>query len=471
MSASNLSKIDASPTKAFFVQMLTRDIELEDAILDLLDNCVDGIQRNLDDNANEDKPYQGFWAKITFSKDGFKIEDNCGGIPLIIAQQYAFRMGRPPRSLDDRVYTIGTYGIGMKRSIFKMGRSCAIISQTENDAFEVTISPSWLSDDSNWDLPFTEIPRRLGENGTIIEVKNLYESISEEFSNTRIYNSLFNRISQHYSYILHKGFRVKVNNSLVPAKPLSLLWDGEETIGNSNTIAPFLYQTNKDGVEVRLAVGFYRSIASKEEVDDETSGTRRTKENAGWTIVCNDRVVLYCDRTILTGWGEERVPSYHPQFIAISGIVYFRSKDAKKLPITTTKRGIDASSELYLEVKKYMREGLKYFTAYTNKWKEHVIDEKERIKQTTPVSPQKIFDVIPSTSWTKVRNRKDEKKYVPPLPEPPSENGSMKKRVIRFSRFIEEIKLLANYFENPDLSPSDIGNECFEKVLEQAENE
>ena len=33
------------PTKEFFVGMLTRDIELNDAILDLLDNCLDGVVR------------------------------------------------------------------------------------------------------------------------------------------------------------------------------------------------------------------------------------------------------------------------------------------------------------------------------------------------------------------------------------------------------------------------------------------
>ena len=48
-SAKNKGKsIEASPTKAFFVQMLTRDIDLKAAILDLLDNCVDGIHRTLD---------------------------------------------------------------------------------------------------------------------------------------------------------------------------------------------------------------------------------------------------------------------------------------------------------------------------------------------------------------------------------------------------------------------------------------
>ncbi len=34
-------KAKASPTKAFFVRMITRDIALEDCVLDLLDNSVD----------------------------------------------------------------------------------------------------------------------------------------------------------------------------------------------------------------------------------------------------------------------------------------------------------------------------------------------------------------------------------------------------------------------------------------------
>lgn len=36
------NSINASPTKNFFVEMLTRDIDLKDAILDLLDNCFAG---------------------------------------------------------------------------------------------------------------------------------------------------------------------------------------------------------------------------------------------------------------------------------------------------------------------------------------------------------------------------------------------------------------------------------------------
>ncbi|WP_072395132.1 hypothetical protein [Hyphomicrobium sp. CS1GBMeth3] len=35
-------KVDANPTKAFFVRMITRDIALEDCVLDLIDNSIDG---------------------------------------------------------------------------------------------------------------------------------------------------------------------------------------------------------------------------------------------------------------------------------------------------------------------------------------------------------------------------------------------------------------------------------------------
>src|SRR5438874_13660935 len=95
------SIIYAGPTKRFFVSMLTRDIELKDAILDLLDNCVDGAMRSRRSaTAGNENAYAGFYAKITVSQDGFEIKDNCGGIPRDIAENSAFVLGRPDMSRD-----------------------------------------------------------------------------------------------------------------------------------------------------------------------------------------------------------------------------------------------------------------------------------------------------------------------------------------------------------------------------------
>src|SRR6266436_3973484 len=98
--------VDASPVKSFFVSMLTRDIKLEEAILDLLDNCVDGILRTATRRRNSKKPYSGFSADIDFSKDTFCISDNCGGIPWDL-HSYAFRMGRADDRPDDAPGTVG----------------------------------------------------------------------------------------------------------------------------------------------------------------------------------------------------------------------------------------------------------------------------------------------------------------------------------------------------------------------------
>ena len=72
----------ASPTKQFFVSMLTRDISLADAILDLLDNCLDGAMRLADGNGVD---YAKHFVDIEIAEDHFSIADNCGGIPRDVA--------------------------------------------------------------------------------------------------------------------------------------------------------------------------------------------------------------------------------------------------------------------------------------------------------------------------------------------------------------------------------------------------
>lgn len=464
--------IDASPTKAFFVEMLTRDIELEDAILDLLDNCIDGIHRIKHEELDQHEiSYEGFYAKISTTETSFEIQDNCGGIPLTTAQNYAFRMGRPQGQLiDENFYTIGTYGIGMKRAIFKMGQESQVISVHKDDAFQVVFSQSWLAQDNEWDLPLEDIEKEDKDEGTYIKITNLYPAISQQFSspNGVLLNSLSRRISQHYSFIIQKGFDVYLNGSKISPQNNYLLLD--QDYGNNeknNEISPFLYQGTRNDVEIILAIGFYRKTISEEELEDEVSGTRRRSEEAGLTIICNDRVVVYCDKTRLTGWGEATVPSYHPQFIAITGIVHFRSKNARALPLTTTKRGIDASSDVYLYTKDFMREGLKLFTSYTNRWKKDLLNESRRIEQAKPQSIKEIFSKVSLSEgkWTKVNNRASEKKYIPNLPKPIVVNSNS--QTIKFIKLTEEIKTVSDFlFEDDSISASKVGEACFQYVLD-----
>lgn len=461
--------VRATPTKRFFVSMLTRDIELQDAILDLLDNCVDGILRSTKKKkkANAEKPYEGYWAKIIFNPKRFQIADNCGGIPIELARNYAFMMGRPHDEGDSDIPTVGMYGIGMKRAIFKMGSSSKVISQTSTEAFEVSIGKKWMADDNDWELPLKFVRNPMKESGVIIDISDLHTGVGNAFSDvgSSFAQEFTTTVAQHYSFIINKGFKVFVNNKPVEPKRMTLLWSTLGRTPGGKGIAPYLYNATLDGVDVRLAVGFYDQMLSEDELDEEQV-TRRSKEDAGWTIICNDRVVLHNDKTRISGWGEAGVPSYHTQFIGISGIVYFQSNDAWKLPITTTKRGVDTSSELYLYVKDFMREGLKKFTSYTHAWKQDTKEERALSSRAERIPISKILAMKPDKQWTKVRNRPNELKFNPQLAQPVSENP---RRQIRFSKPLGDIELVAEHlFGDATVDPSTVGEECFDRTYKKA---
>lgn len=57
----NTNVIEGNPTKKFFIEMITRDISIEDAIVDLLDNSIDGANRI------NSAIYDGLWIKLTIN--------------------------------------------------------------------------------------------------------------------------------------------------------------------------------------------------------------------------------------------------------------------------------------------------------------------------------------------------------------------------------------------------------------------
>lgn len=452
--------VDASPVKSFFVSMLTRDILLEDAILDLLDNCVDGILRS--NNKNGARPYKGFEAKINFDANSFSISDNCGGIPRKL-RDYAFRMGRAPDRPDDAHGSVGVYGIGMKRAIFKIGDKCLISTRNADDQYEVSIEPHWIKDEDNWNLPVRSTENSLPHDGTIVKIEQLHAGISEKFGSMveSFSTELKRKIATHYAYIIEKGLKVTVNDELVECLTTKLVFDDDK----SNSIKPYVFKSEIDGVQIFLTVGFTRPIPSDNEMTDEKEVTRYSTIDAGWTIVCNNRVVLYCDRSELTGWGEANVPRYHTQFIAIAGILEFQSDDPSKLPTTTTKRGIDASSSLFLQVKNHMRMGMRLFTNYTNKWKGREDDSKKQIEKGKRLS---LFNLKESVERLNLRATKRPigKQFKPKLPLPQKNEPSSRR--ISFVKEEQKISTVADYLRDIDMPPSEVGEKCFDLIHSEA---
>lgn len=459
-------KATAIPTKQFFVSMLTRDISLRDAILDLIDNCLDGALRLAD---GEEVDYAQHYVKIKLSSDQFIIMDNCGGISRDIAINYAFKMGR---ELDDKrdleTETIGMYGVGMKRAIFKMGRNALVRTRNKEETFEVPITSIWL-DAKNWDpLPINDvyaIDDNLTVPGTVIQVCDLYPGVSRHFSNEGFLNEVRTAIAEHFTIFLQRGLKVEVNEEDVKPVFVEVLVSKRE-----DGPAPFIFKKRIDGVLVSITVGLNSGRSIDEDEEDELLfDDKRSSATAGWTVLCNDRAVIVGDKSRLTGWGDG-IPMYHDQFIVITGIVEFRSNNAEKLPITTTKRALDTSSNVWLESLVKMKEGIRIFISYTNQWKNHPrADQTKYWHDAIPHSLTSAIQVVGQRQSAKKNSEYIE--YNPykskVLPEPEGKIPSSRRIV--FSKPIEDIRLVSKMlFDSQNEKPGIVGDKCFDLILNKA---
>ena len=461
----SLTELHSDPTKTFFVDMLTRDISLEDAILDLLDNCVDGALR-ASQGTKEKKKFSGYRADIQFSNNRFAISDNCGGIPEENLK-YAFTHGRPPGQGDVGIATVGIYGIGMKRAIYKLGIEATVATKCKTLACEVPFTKSWMSNNS-WILPLQGTKQQFESDGTIVEVTSLRAEVKQAFGiGLRDFErKLTELISEHYAYIIGDGFSVSINDKKVKGKPIDLSF--QKINKNTTGMQPYFWQRETGSVRVFLAVGFYAEPPSKNEIDESTSEDENWKsEHSGWTVLCNHRVVAYCDKTFLTGWGDKPIPRFHDQFNAIRGIVVFESDNAALLPTTTTKRGLDTGKALYAQVKNVMKDGLRLFIDSTNKWKGETKKSREMLRS-PEIRQLGLEELRHEAAKLLTNNRGGSGGQIskPRLPEPLRPEQLIH---IRYARMKDEIQAVGLYLlGDEDAAPSEVGEKCFEQILKKA---
>lgn len=273
-------------------------------------------------------------------------------------------------------------------------------------------------------------------------------------------------ISQIFALIIRRGFNVRLNDKPVTPESFDLLTT-TDLEDNESGIDTYKYKSRINDVAINIAIGFYRPLASVDEIERENKQSR-SSSNAGITVICNDRIVLFRDKGRVAGWGNKPVPAFHNQFICIAGIVRFTSKESLNLPLTTTKRGLDLSSPVYWYALEYMKEGLKKFTDFTNQWK-----GREKEKEVSKIFEKAVYkdslEIIKSTEeekWRKVPKAKyDDVRINPPLPKP--ENRNTKARITYFKEK-EDVSLVAEYlFGDSSANPSDVGSRCFDLKLEQ----
>ncbi len=432
--------IHAEPTKDLFIYMLVRDIPLIRAIIDLVDNSVDGAT-HLQSNEN----YEGLWIKILVNEEYFQIQDNCGGITVNDAEEYAFKFGRA-NDAELTPKSIGRFGIGMKRAFFKIGKKFTVESTTSSSKFVVSEDVEEWKKKDEWTFEFSEVQEdsdyESNDIGTRILIEKLHENVSDDLGLENFISQLKQELTIAYSLKINKGLSISINDEVLSPTPLN--FRTSDTI----KVAKFEKEYNYFGsheIDTPVQVRLYAGVSD------------RNLNEGGWYVFCNERMVLEADQTEIMGWGTKSgFPKYHADFAFFRGYAFFESDDAAYLPWTTTKTGIDYDSPIYKAIKQQVSELTVPVLTFLRK----MADEKSRVER-GEISESLLEQAYLQTSLNSVFEANTSTTFQ--IPEqsaiPPRQNRG----TIQYNKTIEEIELVKELLNVS--SNKEVGEKTFDYYL------
>ncbi len=459
--------VEAGAEKRFFIEMLTKDIELLPAIVDLVDNSVDGARA-----LHPDGDLSGQWVKIEFGDDSFTISDNSGGIAVDIARHYAFRFGRS-KDFTGVKRSVGQFGVGMKRAIFKIGRAFAVTSAHSGETgtgdgsrFELNVDVEQWAVQDEWTFQFESVEEDVAlaadeEAGTVISVTRLHSSVQDDLSDPAIVQALRTELRVRHQESIQSGLTLYLNSDkpLVASRP---------SLQASDVIQPVFKEFTVPGadggnVDVKLYAGTVAPPKRDKNADPEDEGQAENFQDpgdAGWYLFCNDRLLLVADRTPLTGWGNPAA-AYHPQYRSFRGFVYLSADDASLLPWNTTKTAVDRDSPVFRVVQSEMKTVLVAVQAVINRAKQvrsRLEDEEPKpdILAALDETPDKPIDSL-TTSSTMVTP--------PPPPAKPKTPSTPKVQRVQYTVDPDKFNEVAEALDAS--SGSEVGRLTFDYFYEQ----
>jgi hypothetical protein len=394
-SASKAFVVNTQPTKQVVVSGLTKDATVRACIFDLTDNSIDAARNRLfaapNENEVRDLPdsFADFKITLHVDKQGVKIQDNCGGIPVDNLRDMVLRFGRP----SSHELGIGAYGVGLNRAIFKLGRRTHLSTDTGSQRAELILDVEKYLADDEWGLPASEFAST-GNVGTEIELRSPPDEIAEELGGKDFAAELCDEIGRRYGRFLSRGLALVINGSHAIPHEISLRENGPFPIENK------FYRT-ADGVAIFIKVGEHAQHRFKGESGYSAEANKQLTGEYGWTIYCNDRAILIADTTPAVGWYTK----FHSEFYGFVASVSFVASDPSKLPWNTTKTDVDLNNSAYKTALDDMRRFSEGWRTFTDRYK-----KARRDHAAIPPAPAAQGTSAPASP------RSGDRSVVPPAP-------------------------------------------------------
>lgn len=429
--------VDTSPTKEVVVSSLTRDASVDACIFDLIDNAIDAARNTTFEISRADEShillesYEGFTIELSLSGSEFKIEDNCGGIPVSRLSQSVLRFGEP----STQHMGIGVFGVGLNRALFKIGKVSTLDTDTGSQRATLTLdADKYLEKEDDWSLQAVQLPSA-GRRGTTITIRDLPPDISSDFADPERPRTLRAEVGRRYGRFLEKGLVVKVNGVAAEGRTIPYRQGG-----------PFdeeykVYRA-ENGVSVHIRYGEHRDHRFMKEADYDRARNASLTPEYGWTVYCNDRAIIVSDIDWKTGWDN-----FHTEFYGFVGEVSFVGSNPGTLPWNTTKTDVDLNNPTYQKALEDMRR-------FNTKWRSFA-DQRKRAPapQLTPIPPP--TQKPPPTTGRPAggpASKPPPPKKPPPAPRKPDHNSTQEILPADLSESLCQDKLLALVHEGKDFN-------------------
>ncbi|MCP5352050.1 MAG: ATP-binding protein [Chromatiales bacterium] len=337
---SNPIRVDTSPTKVAVVDSLIRDATTIACLFDLLDNAVDAARHSIvakgaaaqNDKLGLPTSYAGYKVALFASPTSVTVNDNCGGIDIKSFRKSVLRFGE--RSDDE--YSIGVYGVGLNRALFKLGESSTVESDDGTTVGQVAIERDKYLRTRGWTLPAHWEKSSGKKTGTTITISKLTKETHNDLANPGFVHAVRSQISKRYTRFLSKGMRIEFNEESLDAWPIPWREDSPfEPIVDERVCS--------NGVHATIRAIQHREFFFAAELGLEGNKAKTPSwviEECGWYAFCNDRGVVLADRSAKTGWNSV----WHAEFNGFVGVVDFVSPNPAALPWDTTKSDLDTAN-------------------------------------------------------------------------------------------------------------------------------
>ncbi|MFG0414632.1 ATP-binding protein [Pseudomonas sp. zjy_8] len=360
--------VDTRPSKEVVVNSLTRDIAIDACIFDLIDNSIDAardtifkINKDLDRGAPPET-YSGYKIDLTIDGTSLVISDNCGGISPDLLEKSALRFGEK----SSHNLGIGVFGVGLNRAIFKIGKSTTINTDTGLERCLIEIKTDEYLSSADWSLPASKLPSE-GRKGTKITTTELSSETSQLFADSEWIDKLQRETGIRYGKQIAKGLEISINKLSIEPRIVEIRQDSPY-----NSQSKFF---RVGSTTIYIEAGQHIKHRFSAEVDYDKEKNAELTDEYGWTVYCNERAILICDKSWKTGWDKK----FHTEFYGFVGNIYFTDSNPANLPWNTTKTDVDLNNSAYQLSLEDMRK-------FVDKWRANAGDAKRRRIKKLPLA-------------------------------------------------------------------------------------